>query len=55
MSRKELEKIYLTALNMVKAKTKINVNVYIKENILNIVDGKIELNKIKNLDLFSVG
>ena len=55
MSRKELEKIYFKALNKVKAKTIIKDNVSIKENILNIVDEKIDLNKIKNLYIFSVG
>ena len=44
MSRKELEKIYFKALNKVKAKTIIKDNVSIKENILNIVDEKIDLN-----------
>ena len=55
MSRKELEKIYFKALNKVKAKTIIKDNVSIKENILNIVDEKIDLNKIKKLYIFSVG
>ena len=55
MSRKELEKIYFKALNKVKAKTLIKDNVSIKENILNIVDEKIDLNKIKKLYIFSVG
>ncbi len=55
MSRKELEKIYFKALNKVKAKTIIKDNVSIKENILNIVAEKIDLNKIKNLYIFSVG
>ena len=55
MSRKELEKIYFKALDKVKAKTIIKDNVSIKENILNIVDEKIDLNKIKKLYIFSVG
>lgn len=55
MSRKELEKIYFKALNKVKAKTIIRDNVSIKDNILRIVDENIDLNKIKNLYIFSVG
>ena len=55
MSRKELEKIYFKALNKVKAKTIIKDNVSIKDNILRIVNENIDLNKIKNLYIFSVG
>jgi glycerate-2-kinase len=55
MSRKELEKIYFKALNKVKAKTIIKDNLSIKGDILNIADEKIDLNKIKNLYIFSVG
>lgn len=55
MSRKELEKIYFKALNKVKAKAIIKDNVSIKDNVLEIVKEKIDLNKIKNLYIFSVG
>lgn len=55
MSRKNLEKIYFKALNKVKAKTIIKDNISLNDNILNIVDEKIDLNKINNLYLFSVG
>lgn len=55
MSRKELEKIYFKALNKVKARNIIKDNISLKNNILKIVDKKINLNKIENLYVFSVG
>lgn len=55
MSRKELKTIFYKALNKVKAKSIINDNIYLEKSILNIVDEKIDLDKIANLYIFALG
>jgi glycerate-2-kinase len=55
MSRKLLEKTYFKALNKVKAKNIVKDNVSLEDNILIINNEKIDLNKIDNLYVFSVG
>lgn len=55
MFKKELEKIYFKALNKVKAKNIIKDNLSLNGDILRVVDKKINLKKIDNLYVFSVG
>lgn len=55
MSNKLLKKIYYKALDSVKAKSIIKNNISIKEDTLTIAKDKIDLKKISNLYIYSVG
>ena len=55
MSTKQLKDIYFKALNSVKATSIVKNNISLKDNILSVKNETIDLNKISNLYIYSVG